>query len=199
MNISEQEIKNIKKDLHFVDPLLEMPFKWVTTWGLFSPKAIDDGTQLLLKYLEVNDTDDCLDLGCGYGPIGLFMAKRAPKGNTTMLDKDFVAIEYAKKNAELNQINNVDIYLSNGLYHVKAAGFDVVASNLPAKSNREHYLIYFYDAFKVLNKDGNIYIVCINGLRKFVARTLAEVFGNAKKLKQGKVYSVIRATKTEAR
>jgi len=195
MKFSEKEMQAIKKDLQFVDPLLEMPFKWTATWGLFSPKAIDDGTQLLLKYLKINETDECLDLGCGYGPIGLFMAKRASKGHATLVDKDFVAIEYAQKNAVLNNINNVDVYLSNGLNNIKKTGFDVIATNLPAKSNREHYLIYFYDAHKMLNANGDVYVVCINGLRKFIARTLIDIFGNAKKLKQGKVYTVIRATK----
>jgi 16S rRNA G1207 methylase RsmC len=47
----------------------------------------------------------------------------------------------------------------------------------------------------MLNANGDVYVVCINGLRKFIARTLIDIFGNAKKLKQGKVYTVIRATK----
>ncbi len=193
MTVSAKEIEAIKKDLHFVEPLVAIPFNWQTTWGLFSPKSIDDGTKLLLDYLEINENDNCLDLGCGYGPIGLYMAKKAKLGHATLVDKDFVAVEYAKKNAQLNNINNVSIYLSNGLNHLQTQGFDVVATNLPAKSNREHYLIYFYDAWQTLNQGGCLYVVCINGLRKFVARTLKDVFGDAKKLKQGKVYTVIKA------
>jgi len=45
-----------------------------STWGLFSPRGIDKGTQLLLKYLRVRPADDCLDLECDYGPIGLAIA-----------------------------------------------------------------------------------------------------------------------------
>ena len=48
-----------------------------TTWGLFSPRAIDDGSRLLLDHLELAATDNCLDLGCGYGVLGLRMAKMA--------------------------------------------------------------------------------------------------------------------------
>jgi 16S rRNA (guanine1207-N2)-methyltransferase len=48
-----------------------------STWGLFSPREIDEGTRLLLRYVEVAPDADCLDLGCGYGPIGLTLAALA--------------------------------------------------------------------------------------------------------------------------
>lgn len=198
MGYSEQEIKQLKKDMSFVEPLLDEEFEWRTTWGLFSPKSIDEGTRLLLKYLEINETDHCLDMGCGYGPIGLFMARKAKNGHAIMVDKDFVAVEYANKNAQLNQVSNAEAFLSNGfdqVFEKRKQGFDKIATNLPAKSNREQYQIYFYDAWKLLNPGGQIYVVCINGLRKFVARSLNEVFGNAKKMKQGRVYTVLSAVK----
>jgi 16S rRNA G1207 methylase RsmC len=66
-----------------------------TRWGVFSPRSIDDGTLLLMKYLKVGEADKCLDLGCGYGPIGLAVAKSCPKGEVHMVDNDFIAVETA--------------------------------------------------------------------------------------------------------
>ncbi len=82
--------------------------------GDSSPKGIDEGSRLLLDYLEVRETDDTLDLGCGYGPLGLTLARLAPQGTSVLVDKDFVAIDYSQKNAAINGITNTEIFLSNG-------------------------------------------------------------------------------------
>jgi 16S rRNA G1207 methylase RsmC len=150
---------------------------------------------LLLDMLEINEDDDTIDLGCGYGPLGLTMAKLAPKGKHQLVHKDFVAIEYRQKNARLNKIENTEIFLSNGFNQVGDRRFDLIVSNLPAKTGKELYYLYFYDALARLNPGGRIYVVTISGLRKFVSRAFKEVFGNYKKVKQGKVYTVAMAVK----
>ena len=170
-------------------------FRFTTTWGLFSPKAIDAGTQLLIDYLPVSADEQALDLGCGYGPLGLYIARKANKGHCTMVDKDFVAIEYAKKNATLNGLSNVNIYLSDGCRHLKQESFTLVVTNLPAKTSKEHYYLFFHDAWQRLQPGGKIYVVVISGLRKFIAKAFQEIFGNHKKVKQGKTYTVAMATK----
>ena len=160
-----------------------------------SPRNIDEGTLMLLKYLEINETDHCLDLGCGYGPIGLTMAKLAPKGQTTLVDKDFKAVEYSNKNAELNQVNNAEALLSNGFDQIRERKFDVVVSNIPAKVGNEMLSLFLHDAYEQMNSGGKIYVVTITGLRKYIKRNFEEVFGNYKKLKQGSNYTVAMATK----
>lgn len=192
------ELAHIRKPLTVEDELCGHRMKFETTWGLFSPRAIDDGTQLLLKYMEVNPKDRCLDLGCGYGPMGLWMAKQAHQGHATLIDKDFVAVDYSKRNAELNHLDNVDVLLSNGFSHIPAdSRFDVIASNLPAKAGNELFYLYFYDALARMEPGARFYVVVINGLRKYVARAFVEVFGNHKKLKQGANYTVAMAQKQD--
>jgi 16S rRNA G1207 methylase RsmC len=192
---SEKYLETLRKDIVFSETLRGHTLTFHTTWGLFSPKGIDEGSRMLLDYLEIKEDDDTLDLGCGYGPLGLTMAKLAPQGRSLLLDKDFVAVEYSRKNAELNGISNAEVILSNGLEQVGEQTFDLIVSNLPAKTGKELYYLYFYDALARLNPGGSIYVVTISGLRKFVARAFQEVFGNYKKLKQGKVYTVARAVK----
>lgn len=189
------EIKKLREDIVFRETLNGFPFVFHSTWGLFSPRNIDEGTLLLLEYVEINDDDDCLDLGCGYGPLGLTLAKLAPEGTTTLVDRDFKAIEYSKKNAELNNICNVDILLSNGFDQIRDNKFDVIVSNIPAKVGNELMTLFFHDAMRQLNKNGRIYVVTINGLREYIKRVFKDIFGNYKKLKQGKNYTVAMAIK----
>ncbi|MEA3278420.1 MAG: methyltransferase [Pseudomonadota bacterium] len=167
-----------------------------STWGLFSPREIDEGTGLLLRHLSVKPTDDCLDLGCGYGPIGLAMASLAPKGKTLMVDKDFVAVNYSNGNAKRNGIRNAHAQLSNGFDQVDPGlRFDVVASNIPAKVGKEMLSLYLHDARSRLRRQGRLYVVTVNGLRQFMKRNLTDVFGNYDKLKQGAHYTVALARK----
>jgi len=193
--LTDNEVKKLREDIVFSETLKNIPFVFHTTWGIFSPRNIDDGTLMLLNYLDISETDDCLDLGCGYGPIGLTMAKLAPKGETTLVDKDFKAVEYSNINAELNQIKNAKALLSNGFDQIQKKKFDIVVSNIPAKVGNEMLSLFLYDAYKQMKHGGKIYVVTITGLRKYIKRNFEEVFGNYKKLKQGSNYTVAMATK----
>ncbi|NOY66744.1 MAG: class I SAM-dependent methyltransferase [Gammaproteobacteria bacterium] len=188
-------IEKLKQDIVFKETLSGQDMTFHSTWGIFSPKAIDKGTIMLLDYLDINPDDNCLDLGCGYGPIGLTLAKLAPQGETTLVDKDFMAIEYSKKNADINNIKNCDIKLSNGMQHIRDKKFDYVVSNVPAKVGSEMMTIMLTDIYKQLNPGGKIYVVTITGLRRYIERNFKEIFGNYKKLKQGKQYTVAMARK----
>ena len=188
--------KDLRNDIRFETELCGHKLTFLSTWGIFSPREIDDGTDLLLKYLEINPTDDCFDLGCGYGPVGLAMAKLAPLGQTLMVDKDFMAVEYANRNAALNKLPNAKAMLSNGFQHIaKDVRFDVIASNIPAKVGKEMMSILLHDMKHHLKPGGRIYLVTINGLREYMKRNLKETFGNFDKLKQGQSYTVSYAEK----
>jgi len=186
-------LDKLRQDIVFSDTLRGQTLQFHTTWGLFSPKGVDEGSRLLLDHLEVNADDDTLDLGCGYGPLGLTLARLAPQGTSVLVDKDFVAVEYSRKNAQLNGIHNSEIFLSNGFDQVERRNFDLIVSNLPAKTGKELYYLYFYDALLRMNPGGRFYVVTINGLRKFIQRAFQEVFGNYRKLKQGRTYTVAMA------
>ena len=186
-------LDNLRRDIVFTETVRHQQFTYHTTWGLFSPKSVDEGSRLLLDHIEIGEGDDTLDLGCGYGPLGLTLARLAPHGTSVLVDKDFVAVEYSRKNAALNGIENTEILLSNGFSQLGDRRFDLIVSNLPAKTGKELYYLYFYDALVRLKPGGRIYVVTISGLRKFIQRAFQEVFGNYKKLKQGKTYTVAMA------
>ena len=191
-----KDIINLKKDMEIVVNLLDNELTFHTRWGVFSPRSIDEGTLLLMKHIEVDTNDVCLDLGCGYGPIGLALAKHCTKGEVHMIDKDFVAIELANNNAKLNNLSNAKAYFSDAFLQVpNEVKFNQVISNLPAKVGREQLSIILYDAFDALKPGGKITVVTIKGLKDFIKNNFKSVFGNYKKLKQGQKYIVSQATK----
>ncbi len=189
------DLERLRRDIVFEQELLGHRLLFHTTWGLFSPKGIDEGTRLLLKHLEVRPDDRAIDLGCGYGPIGMAVARSAPEGECLMVDKDFVAVEYANANLERNGIRNARAILSDGLKHVPAQSFTLAVTNLPAKTSKEHYYLFFHDIRERLEPGGRFYVVVITGLRRFIERAFLEVFGNHTKVKQGRQYTVAMAQK----
>ncbi len=191
------DLERLRQDIVFDAELLGHRLNFHTTWGLFSPKAIDDGTQLLLNHLEVRPDDHALDLGCGYGPLGLAIACAAPRGGCLMVDKDFVAVDYANANAKRNHIGNAKAMLSDGLNQVDTGPFTLAVTNLPAKTSKEHYYLFFHDIRENLVPGGRFYVVVITGLREFIARAFVEVFGNHRKIKQGRQYTVAMAERSK--
>jgi len=106
-----------------------------------------------------------------------------------------VAVEYTKKNAELNCINNCKPYLSNGFSLVLDRQFDRIVSNLPAKAGNEFYALLFHDAHARLKPGGRLCVVTLSALREYLKRSFKEIFGNYTKIKQGVRYTVSMAEK----
>ena len=192
--LTQDQLDRLRRDIVFEVPVEGRILRLHSTWGLFSPRELDEGSRLLLDHLEVEPDANCLDLGCGYGAIGLALAARAPQGETLLVDKDFVAVDYANANARRNGLANARACLSNGFDQVpKDRRFDLIASNIPAKVGKELLALLLHDARDRLRPGGRLYVVTINGLREFMKRNLREVFGTYHKLKQGPHYTVARA------
>lgn len=193
------DLDALRADLEISATLRGQALRLRSTWGLFSPREIDAGTKLLLELIEVNANDDCLDLGCGYGPVGLTLARLAPEGRTLLVDKDFVAVDYARANVELNGVSNAEVLASNGLASIPPdRTFDLIATNLPAKIGNEMTTLLVADAWARLRPGGRLYLVTLTGMRKFVQRVIEEQCGSYEKVKQSRVYTVHRAVRTSA-
>ena len=190
--------KELKQDIVFDVTLRGHRLTFHTTWGLFSPRGIDNGSYLLIEHIDVRDGQWTLDLGCGYGAMGLAIAKACPGGTVHLVDTDFVAVDFARKNAQLNGLANCTAYLSNAFSAVGDIRFDNVVANLPAKVGKELLYIILSDAREHLKPGGQLVVVTISGLKEFIKRNFQEVFGNYKKLKQGREHAVFRAVKERA-
>ncbi|MPZ99657.1 MAG: methyltransferase [Dehalococcoidia bacterium] len=187
----------LRADIEFTATLRDQQLRFRSTWGLFSPREVDSGSRLLLDFIEVGEAADCLDLGCGYGVIGLTLARLVPGGRTLLVDKDFVAVDYARRNADLNGLANVEVRLSNAFSHIGAdEQFDLIASNIPARAGNEMLELMVADAAAHLRPGGRLYIVGLTGMRQFVRRLMERHLGDYEKLKQGRDYTVAVSQRT---
>lgn len=188
---------NAAHDLHTVEVmLLGRKFAFTTDAGVFSKKGIDFGSRLLIETMTIQPHDRVLDVGCGYGPIGLAAAIEAAKGMVTMVDINERALELAKQNAERNHIHNVDIMQSDLLSEVKDRTFDVVLSNPPIRAGKETVHRIFEQAYEVLRPGGSLWIVIQKkqGAPSAYAK-LESIFAEVKEVGRDKGYWIIKALK----
>lgn len=106
-------------------------FEFVTSQKCFSPGKIDAGTLAMLTCVEFTQGQKVLDLGCGYGVVGITAARLIGAENVYMIDTDREAILYSMKNAIRNGVRAVCILQSDGVEALKEAGFDLILCNPP--------------------------------------------------------------------
>lgn len=106
--------------------------------GVFSKNTVDFGSKLLIESFELETkTGKILDVGCGYGPMGLTVAKAFPDSQIEMVDVNLRALELAKENAEINKITNTHIYESSVYDNVTANDYQAIISNPPIRAGKK--------------------------------------------------------------
>lgn len=173
--------------------LLGQKMTFLTDAGVFSKKIVDFGSQLLLKCLEVNQGETVLDVGCGYGPLGLSLAK-AYGVQATMVDINTRALDLARRNAKKNNAK-ATIFQSN-IYEQVEGHFDHVISNPPIRAGKQvvHEIIEKSKDF--LETSGDLTIVIQKKQGAPSAKSKMEgVFGNCEILKKDKGYYILRSVK----
>ncbi|HET1045667.1 TPA: class I SAM-dependent methyltransferase [Streptococcus pneumoniae] len=173
--------------------LLGQKMTFLTDAGVFSKKIVDFGSQLLLKCLEVNQGETVLDVGCGYGPLGLSLAK-AYGVQATMVDINTRTLDLARRNAEKNNAK-ATIFQSN-IYEQVEGHFDHVISNPPIRAGKQvvHEIIEKSKDF--LETSGDLTIVIQKKQGAPSAKSKMEgVFGNCEILKKDKGYYILRSVK----
>ena len=109
----------------------DIDLKFETEPSFFSPKLIDHGTLAMLSVVDFLPDDRVLDLGCGYGVVGILAAKLIGEENVFMCDISEQAVEYTKINAALNGVPNIKIRLSDGYKNIAEGDFNLILSNPP--------------------------------------------------------------------
>ena len=106
-----------------------------TAAGVFSPRRADRGTLAMLSAVEFAPGMKVLDLGCGYGLVGILAAKLCGGEGVVLCDVDPLAVEIARKNAAANGVGGVKVVLSDGFKALDDTGFDLILSNPPYQSD----------------------------------------------------------------
>ena len=173
--------------------LLGEKMTFLTDAGVFSKKMVDFGSQLLLKCLEVNQGETVLDVGCGYGPLGLSLVK-AYGVQATMVDINNRALDLARKNAERNKVE-ATIFQSN-IYEQVKGKFDHVISNPPIRAGKQvvHEIIEKSKDFLGIGGDLTIVIQKKQGAPSAKSK-MEDVFGNCEIVKKDKGYYILRSVK----
>ncbi len=112
-----------------------MSLAFETREGLFSPAHADHGTLAMLSYADFQPGMRVLDLGCGWGLVGIAAAKMCGAENVWMADIDPLAVESARENAARNGVSGAHFCVSDGFSGIDAAGFDIILSNPPYQSD----------------------------------------------------------------
>ena len=163
--------------------------------GVFSKGGIDFGSSLLLRTIDVKDAKTLLDVGCGYGTIGLTIAKTNPECFVEMVDVNFRAIDLAKQNMALNEIKNAEIFASN-IYENVTKKYDVVVSNPPIRAGKKVVHEISLGSFEKLNDGGKYYAVIQKKQgAESLYKALQTVFPIVEVIDKDKGYWIIKAEK----
>mgnify|MGYP003622078213 CR=1 FL=1 len=181
-------------DIHQLETvLLGERLRFTTDAGVFSKKAIDFGSQVLLEAVTFEAQATLLDVGCGYGPIGITLAK-AQAVVPTMIDVNLRALALAEKNATQNAVS-ATIFQSN-LYDKVVGKFDHIVSNAPIRAGKEVVHGVVSGAYEHLKKNSTLTIVIKKKQGAPSAKDkMVEIFDNCEVIKKSKGYFILQSTK----
>lgn len=175
--------------------LKDKDFTFMTGAGVFSKKGIDFGSRLLIETFQPPEVKgDFLDLGCGYGPIGISIAHFHRNRHISLVDINERAIELAKKNAEHNGVANVTIMQSNGFEHLQGRSFAAVLTNPPIRAGKQVIQDFFKQSAAHLVSGGALWVVVQKKQgAPSVIKYLSTLFKQVDVMKRDKGYYIIRA------
>jgi 16S rRNA (guanine1207-N2)-methyltransferase len=184
-----------------VEDVLGMRVKFRTNGAVFSKDRIDAGTRLLLEALPAHMPERVVDVGCGYGAMGIVVARRFPETNVTMLDIDAQAVSLAQANVTVNNVaENTRVVLSNGFTALPGERFGLALIHFPLHVARDVLEALLEQVRDALAPDGCLYGVM---LRRYELRPLVQrVFGNVETLRetdgneQSSAYAILKASRS---
>ncbi|MGQ2376555.1 class I SAM-dependent methyltransferase [Companilactobacillus zhachilii] len=185
----EHEVKNF----NFI--LRNHSLDFTSDSGVFSRQTIDYGSRVLIDAIDFQNVPNgnILDVGCGYGPIGLALAKDQPKRQVTMVDVNLRALGLAKQNAENNQVNNVDIFESD-TYKTVEGKYALIVSNPPVRAGKSVVTSILVDSKNYLEPNGELWIVLQKKQGAPSAKKLMDqTFGNVEVVTRDKGYYILRS------
>ncbi|RWZ52131.1 class I SAM-dependent methyltransferase [Halobacillus fulvus] len=175
------------------------PFTFTTDHAVFSKGEVDFGSRLLIDAFEEPSVQgDLLDLGCGYGPIGLSLAKSFPERQVIMVDVNERALSLAEKNAKQNHVSNVTIKESDRLQGLDGHTFSAILTNPPIRAGKEVVHAMFEEAAEALMDQGELWVVIQKKQGAPSAkRKMEELFSHVDVASKSKGYYIFRAKKVD--
>lgn len=167
-----------------------------TDIGVFCKDYLDEGSNAFLKVLlKQNLSGRILDVGCGYGPIGLVLASFIPQAEFLLIDVNTRACMLARENATNMKLPNVKVVESD-IYQNVEGTFDNIVTNPPIRAGKKVIYKIFEDAKRILTLNGSLYLVIRKDQgAKSASKFIESIYGNCELLKRDKGYYIYRAIK----
>jgi len=180
--------------------VFERVFEFITDIGVFSKGELDEASRFLIETADdLKLSGDLLDVGCGYGAVGLILASRKPEVEVHMIDINNRALDLSKRNAALNSIQNIQIYESNCYENVRRK-FANIVSNPPIRAGKKVVHQILEEAIYHLEANGTLIIVIGKQHGAESARKkMFEVFGNVERVARKKGFWILRSVLDEGR
>jgi len=172
-------------------------FEFLTSSSVFSKRRIDLGTRLLIESMVLPDKGNVLDLGCGYGPVGVVAAVSNPDLHVVMVDVNERAVKLARENAKRNRADNARVRCGFLYEPVDGMRFEAIFCNPPVSVGMKTVTSIVTNAPRHLRENGSFQIVVrtkIGGKR--LSAELEQGFGNVQVLSRGSGYRVLLSKKS---
>jgi 16S rRNA (guanine1207-N2)-methyltransferase len=164
--------------------------EFYTASGVFSKDAIDKGTELLIQHASIPSQAKILDLGCGYGAVGIAMAKSFPDSQVLMTDVNVRAVDLAGKNIAHNRIANAEARQGNGFEKITGQ-FDVILLNPPQTAGKDICFQMIEQSKQHLKVHCSLQLVARhNKGGQTLEKKMREVFGNSQQTAKKSGYRV---------
>lgn len=156
---------------------------------LFSPRGLDSGTRFLIESITLGNDERICDLGCGYGPLGIWAAKKLGEDRVLMLDIDRQAVDLATANAIRNDVPKISILEADGFDGVDNAGFTWICCNPPYHVDWDVPKKLIRKSFNRLRIGGKLALVVKR--RDWYEAQLRKVFGGCTVTERGGYHVLI--------
>lgn len=166
--------------------------------GVFSKDAVDFGTRVLLNTLYEHQASlghQLLDVGCGYGPIGITLKKAFPEKDVTMIDVNPRAVELATYNAKQNEVD-ANILVSDVYQEITGNTFTDIITNPPIRAGKKVIYRIFQEAYDYLANQGTLWVVIRKAQGALSAKDfITSIYGNCEVIHKEKGYFILKAQK----
>ena len=190
---------SISQQKHWTYRLKGNTLSFTSDNGVFSKNTVDFGSELLVESYDIPEqfqNASLLDIGCGYGTMGLAYGKAYPELSIEMIDVNERALVLAQENAKKNGIHNVDIHESNLYDSVKKSQYEIIISNPPIRAGKIVVHTILEKAYDYLAENGQLVIVIQKKQGAPSAqKKMEEVFGNCERIQWDKGYWILVSTK----